>query len=344
MSNRPLKIAILDCTKTVYDEQSSGTVPLGGIERCIISLSRALSNKGHNVKVFAHPQKDEDYKNIRWVSQSHSTKFKADIVIACNDPKLFDLYKKLSGHTEFQPYLWHHNLIGVWKTVRKGRLFPLLKWRPTNIFPGTYHFENYPKCLAGQKNEIIGHGVEDIVLNFPFNNSEAPLPHAAFISQPYRGLENLIQLWKDFIFPANPLAKLFVYGAYQGNKSNLEPSGIFIEKRLPREELLQQLSTKRLALIPGHEDETFCLSAIESQCLRLPVVSFGIGALKERINNGNDGYITETNQEFAEKTLLLLQNDALWTEMSQKAAAYKSISSWSQKAALWENLFRTNQK
>ncbi len=341
MNCPPFKIALLDCTKTIYNEESSDSMAIGGIERCIIALSRALADKGHEVRVFADEKATNHFNNIHWVSKTKATDFKADIVIACNDPTLFDDYKNHSGHTAFQPYLWHHNPVGFWKTIRKGRLLPLLKWSPTNIFLGDYHLAQYPKYLPNSKKAIIGHGVEQSVLNFP-HQVQPPQPHAAFISQAYRGLDHLIQLWKDFIFPELPSAKLFIYSSYDQDSSGLENFGIFMMGRLPRHDLLQHLSTKRLTLIPGHTDETFCLSALESQCLGLPVISFGVGALAERINQGQDGFLVENNQEFAEKTLLLLKNDILWTDMSQKAAAHQSTSSWSQKATLWENLFRIN--
>lgn len=342
MRDHYLRIAILDCTKTIYNEQSSTALPLGGIERCVISLSRALADKGHHVQVFAHEKSGSDYNNIRWVSKSGTTDFKADIVIACNDPKLFDLYALNSGHKDFKPFLWHHNPVGFWKTLRKGRFLPLFKWRPTHIFLGAYHSENYPKFLPCRKKAVIEHGVEESILSFHLPVTP-PQPHAVFISQAYRGLENLVQLWKDYIFPDTPSAKLFIYSTYQPQESDLAAYGIFVEGRLPRQELLQHLSSKRLALIPGHEDETFCLSATESHCLGLPVISFGIGALKERIHNGIDGFVTKSNQDFAEKTLLLLQNYTLWAKMSQNASSRRLTASWQDKAALWESLFRATQ-
>jgi hypothetical protein len=60
MSNS-LKIGILDCTKTIYNEETSEKIPLGGIERCIVSLSRALHNKKCDVRVFSNVSKRTIY-------------------------------------------------------------------------------------------------------------------------------------------------------------------------------------------------------------------------------------------------------------------------------------------
>lgn len=344
MRKNSYKIALVDCTKSIYNEEISSGIALGGIERCIISLSRALSNKGHDVQVFAHEQSESHHNNIRWVSKLHPTPFKADIVIACNDPKLFDLYATNSNHSGFQAFLWHHNPVGFWKTLRKGRLLPLLKWNPTHILLGTDHLLTYPKCLSFQKKMIIEHGVEDSILDFSrsLSDSSPRPPHAAFISQAYRGLENVIDLWKKYVFPEFPSAKLFIYSTYPAKDNSLESFGITIQGRLPREKLLNELSTKRITLIPGHEDETFCLSAIESQCLGLPVISFGIGALKERIQNQDDGFLVSNEKDFAEKILFLLKNDDVWLRMSQKAKEHNLTAAWSYKATLWESLFEDN--
>lgn len=338
MDKHSLKIAILDCTKTFYNEELSKEMPLGGIERCIISLSREFSNKGHTVQVFSNGLQKSTYQNIDWLPKHQTTNFKADIVIACNDPKLFDSYALQSGHTDFKPYLWHHNPVGFWKTIRKGRLLPLIKWTPTIVLLGTSHLKTYPKILSFNKKVIIEHGIETSILKAP-PLSVPPPPHAAYISQSYRGLNNLIHLWKNEIFPANPRAKLFVYSSYENN-DDLSAFGISIEGRQSREKLLNSLSNKRITLIPGHPDETFCLSALESLCLGIPVISFGIGALKERISDGQNGFIVRDNMDFAAKTIRLLNDDSLWQTMSQNAVESRSKSSWSQKEDMWECLFR----
>ncbi len=319
------------------------TTPLGGIERCIISLSRALTNSNLKVRVFSNVNNDIEFKQITWSPKDKLTNFKADIVIACNDPKLFDVYAKNSDHKNFKPYLWHHNPVSYWKTIRKSRLLPLIRWNPTTIFLGTYHQNQYPFLLPAKNPTIIKHGIEDSILNYPTSDSMLPPPpHAAFISQSYRGLEEMVSLWKNSISPQNPDAKLFVYSETQYKRNDLSNYGIYFEGRQPRENLIRSLSQIRLVLTPGHPDETFCLSALESQCLGIPVITFGIGALKERVKDGYDGFIAKDNKDFTNKINDVLNNNDTWSHLSTNAILHKKDSSWSKKSAQWIELFGKN--
>jgi glycosyltransferase involved in cell wall biosynthesis len=334
-----MRIAILDCTATHYNEELSPNLPLGGIERCIISLSRAFYNKGMVVHVYNKTLSGvSEFHGIPWAPLNTAHNFKADVVIACNDACLFDDYATSSGERNFKRFLWLHNPVNLSKTIRKGRFLPLLRWRPEAIFLGTSHIKSTSAFVPFGRKHNIGHGVEDIFLNRPINTTP-PAPHAAFISQSYRGLDDVIRIWKNFIFPKMPQAKLDIYSEWNGDK-NLELYGITLKGRLPRAALLSELSDKRVMLIPGHKDETFCLAAQESLCLGIPVITFGIGSLKERIENGTTGYIAKNESEFAAKTLTLLSDDTLWTEMHNNAAKTRDHAGWGDVAEKWLGLLK----
>jgi glycosyltransferase involved in cell wall biosynthesis len=337
-------IAIMDCTKTIYNEKTSNDIPLGGIERCIINLSRSLFIKGYNVRVFSNVGEAQEYDGIIWHPKNKTTDFKADIVIACNDSKLFDVYEQNSAHKNFKPFLWHHNPIEIWKTIRKGRFIPLIKWNPTTVFLGQAHFNSAPRFfIPSEKNIIIEHGIEDSVLNTPAA-SNLPPPHFAYISQAYRGLEKVISLWKELVYPQNQNARLYLYCDFISEKKEvLEKIGIYPIGRLPRKELIQSLSDKRAILIPGHKDETFCLSAKESLCLGIPVITLGIGCLKERVKDSFNGFIVENNYDFAQKIHLISKDDKMWNDMSKKALMERENASWDTKAEIWVSHFRTNR-
>lgn len=343
MLHRRLKIAFLDCTKTLYNEETAASRPLGGIERCIISLSRALSDQGHEVQVFSNETGSQEVNAIRWSCKYDPTDFRADIVIACNDATLFDLYAAKSGHKNFRPFLWHHNPVRVWREIRKGRALSLARWRPTCVFLGDDHRDDYPVLLRFCPSVIIGHGIEPSVLEAPPVALPVP-PHAAFISQSYRGLDNLIRLWTEYVFPRNPQAQLHVYSDCAQDHATLKQVGIHIRGRVSRTALIDALSHTRVMLIPGHKDETFCLSALEGLCLGIPMVTFGTGSLKERVRDGQDGFLVRNNQEFAEKTLRLLQEDDLWQRMSHTALESRAHATWAEKAVLWDKLFQDGCK
>lgn len=69
------------------------------------------------------------------------------------------------------------------------------------------------KMIPLSRRAIIGHGLEDDVLNYPAANSNVRPPVAVFISQPYRGLPELLALWAEKIHPAAPDARLRIYAS-----------------------------------------------------------------------------------------------------------------------------------
>jgi glycosyltransferase involved in cell wall biosynthesis len=127
------------------------------------------------------------------------------------------------------------------------------------------------------------------------------------------------------------------------DKDALSKFGILIVGRLPRHELINHLKEKRLVVIPGHKDETFCLSALESLCLGIPVITFGFGSLKERVQNDFNGFIVNDDKEFAQKIDILLKDNTIWQEMSKNALLSRNNASWAEKADIWLSHFESQK-
>ena len=111
--------------------------------------------------------------------------------------------------------------------------------------------------------------------------------------------------------------------------------------RLPQEQIAQFYGKTRLMLYPGDEriSETFCLAAAEAQCLGLPVVTSGVGAMKERVTHGRNGMICRSAEETADATIRLLTDDRLWEEMHQGALLERNGLTWDASAKRWEDAF-----
>lgn len=334
-----MRVAILDCTKTNYNEERAPHLSLGGIERCVLSLSRALYNKGLDVRVFNASPAPSTYQNITWAPLSAATDFQADIVIACNDARLFDTYTAQSGHKDFKPFLWLHNPVNLWKTIRKGRLSAIIRWRPVAVFLGKTQQQATSNFIPFSQKTIIEHGIENTILNEQISHAPRP-PHAAFISQSYRGLDDVIDVWKNFIHPKLPNAKLDVY-SQTAQPLHLEKFGITQKGRMTRAQLLSELSDKRLMFIPGHRDETYCLAAAESLCLGIPVITYGYGSLKERVADKKTGIIATTPAEFAEQSIAILTDDVIWLDYHTNAVKTRAGADWDTRAEDWIKLWNT---
>lgn len=336
-----LSILIIDCTDTAYNGQTAPVQALGGIQRCVVGLSSALAQKGFHVAVCNNTPETIEKNNVHWLPKSSATLPAYDIVIACNDACLFDFYAKKSRHKTFLPIVWFHNPVPLGKVIRKGRFTSLLRWRPIGIFLGTEHERTAAKLLPMRQRTIISHGLEDDILGHAHTALDKSRPPVAvYISQAYRGLEDMVKLWKEKIHPALPQANFRIYAANVPKEA--EGDGIQIMDRLNRKELILALENARVCLIPGHKDETFCLAAAECLALNIPVITYGTGALKERVQDGANGYIAQDRDDFALKLKEILQNDHQWKKLHKQGLPETNRLGWISIADRWISLFKNN--
>lgn len=330
-------ILFIDCTEKAYNTNTHATQPLGGIERCILGLSAALSQMGFAVSVWNNTPETIENGLVNWYRKDSGKLPHFDIVIACNDARLFDDYAQVSGKKDFLPILWFHNPVSFGKTLRKRRILPLLRWRPIGVFLGKAHKEGSTKFLSLRSAHIIEHGIEDDFFTAGMTASEtAPPPVAIFISQAYRGLTPLLKLWRDKIHSIIQDAAFHVYSEKPAQTSAAD--SIRFMGRKSRSALLQKMKSARVCLIPGHDDETFCLAAAECSALGIPIITYGTGALKERVRDGVNGYIAKDEGDFAAKLSTLLTEDAVWQKL-HTSALKGPHKKWNEAANEWTALF-----
>lgn len=344
-----MRLVFLDCTDTSYNGDTMRRKPLGGIETVTVSLAEALAAAGHDVCVYNKAAHDEqgDFYGVSWQSyDALSENERASVVIANNDPALFDVYAKKTGAKRFYPVLWMHNRMLVEKTIRKGRFLPFLRWRPHGVFLGSKQYKSCSPLHPFRKKTIIPHGLTESFLGYGVVDSP-PAPQAIFFSQAYRGLSTVVSCWVDYVFPQCPQATLKVFvgnidlqrHGIAMSMDQLKAKNIVFMPRVPKRDLIENIRESRVMMCPGHKDETFCNAAAEANALGVPVVTNGIGALSERIVDGQNGYIVPcgNGRLMGEKSLSLLTDNAVWKEMSQNAIRHTSAMVWDGVAGEWND-------
>ena len=167
-------------------------------------------------------------------------------------------------------------------------------------------------------------GVDDIFLKTEITN-EINKNQGIFISRPDRNLELLLNIWKNKIIKKNDKLKLLA----TENSYNFSDNSIISRKLDHRMKLINDLKSSRVCLIPGHKAELYCLVAEEAKELCVPIVTLGIGCLKERVDHGKTGYIANNKDEFASYTLELFKNDDLWNSMRNNLIKQRGKKTWS---------------
>ena len=318
--------------------------PLGGVETCVVELAEALARRGHRVSVFGEHSSSSEHYNVAYHPIAEIGRNRFDLTVAVSTPMLIR-----PGMSE-KYALWLHNPANY---MRKPRhIIPYIKYRPTVIFLGGYHRSTWLRWIPLFHSRIIENGVGDVFIAGSVADIPPP-PKAIYFSNPRRGLKWLVDLWAHRIHPAAPVAELHIYAGratyslaaddklddallFAGQYGNC---GVVLHEPLPKIALAEQIAASRVMIYRGDLGETYCLAAAECTALGVPVITAGIGALKERVEDGVTGAVTQGDDDFVKKTLEVLKTDALWVSWHKNSLARRGELTWDRRAELWEAEF-----
>jgi glycosyltransferase involved in cell wall biosynthesis len=324
-----------------FSGETMRTASTGGIESSVAQLAEALARRGHDVTVFNGVRAPSREYGVQWRPfEEAGAGARGDIGIAVASPKAF------GGASFRSPIFWLHNPVKTSRIIRRGEVWLLVRTRPLIVVLGAYHASLMPKWLPSKGTAIVHHGIHEDFFR-PEPAPEAPPPRAIFTSQPYRGLDWLLDLWPD-IKRQVPAATFDVFAPKNhqaaANAARNALDGVTFRGSIARAALAQNLRSARVQLIPGHRDETYCLAAAEATASGVPIVSLGIGSLSERVKDGQTGFIARSKDEFIAKTVALLSDDGLWQGMHRACLADASLRRWDERAREWESLFTRLQQ
>jgi glycosyltransferase involved in cell wall biosynthesis len=319
-----------------FDGATLREAPLGGAESAFIHLAEALASLGHEVEARTAKTRPQRLRSVAWANLDDPPPRDVDLLIANRVPALLD------GVLASRKVLWLHNPA---RYLRKPRHFwPLLLHRPPVVVLGRYHASTVPWFIPHRAVHEISLGL-DPSFAAP-GPREAPPPVAIFTSNPERGLDWLVDLWRRDIHPALPQAELHVYAgaATYGGKSAprmegplaaaaaAHDVGVRLFAPLQKRELRQRLLHARVMAYRGDAGETFCLAAAEASACGVPLITGGIGALAERVVDGETGFLARTESAFTERLLQTLRDDDLWRRLHRGCLARPAAPDWEQTA------------
>jgi len=329
-----------------FDGASVEKGPLGGAETAFLSLAVALAGRGHRVRVFNKCATAMQCDGVEWFPLSERMPVQCDLYVANRSDKLLSLVAK-ARHTVF----WIHNPAQYLLKFRY--LWKLLRRRPAIVFSGDYHAASYPGWAPDGGRKIIPYGISNEFLSM--SRDGTPPPRAIFTSNPLRGLDWLLDIWRNRIRPFSPNAELHLfsgaatYGAHGAARiAKMRPvlekadamsaEGVVLRDPVNKIELAQELAAARVLLYRGDPGETFCLAVGEAQATGLPAVVMDIGCVAERLVHGTTGYVAESDDDFVSSTLKLLTDDSHWKSQSEAALATQRKLTWERAAAEFEDL------
>ena len=106
--------------------------------------------------------------------------------------------------------------------------------------------------------------------------------------------------------------------------------------------MIDELKEYRALTYLGHKSDIFTLTAEEAVKLCLPVVTFGIGSLSDRVQHFENGFIAKNDQDFADYTIKLMNDDKFYLQMKSKMMAIRHKNNWEYIAKKWIKKFIDN--
>jgi hypothetical protein len=330
-----------------FDGRHAAEAAIGGAEGAVAGLAEALAARGHDVSVHNRCAGRLDFRGVAWRPLEEGLPDAADLYIANRAWTLIDLLP-----TAKRRAFWLHNparYVLKWRYLRR-----LWRRRPVLVFAGPTHAAGYPAWAPGERLEIPL-GVAD-AFRHRAATGRAPRPRALFASNPLRSLDWVLDVWAERIRPRVAAAELHVFagaahygatGAAKGSAMQpildkaaaLASAGVVLRRPVRHAELAAALVEARLLLYRGDAGETFCLAAAEAQAMGVPLVTEGLGSLRERLRDGETGFVAMGQAAFAEAAIRLLQDDELWLRHHRAALTTQRGLAWEEVAGIWENGF-----
>lgn len=350
LMTKPTHIVLIDCTNADYTSETVLHKPLGGIPNGTISLSRELHARGYKVTVLNNVSKNVTLNGIEWRNRRDKitiTTPSETVIIANNDPNLFCDYDDAIQQGTI-PILWIRNKLNFKRFKRNARWKSYFKYRPTGVFLSHDAINVTPFYYPFKNKVIIPHFLQDRFFDDTYKADVTDPKKVFFITHPHRGLKKSVALWQKYIHPVHKDAEFHIYAHADGVMSAtnstqqiLEQSNIKIMPRCTHGDLMEKLSSATAMFYPGNKDETFCFAAAEAQALGVPVITQGIGSLKERIIHGETGFVEKNDAFFVQSLNKVLSDKELQSRMaiaakksSQKLRANKILDQW-------EDLFKS---
>jgi glycosyltransferase involved in cell wall biosynthesis len=327
-------IIIIDNSDLSYSGNDINGTVVRGTEASLILLSEQFVRMGINVDYCNSIQKKSKVNGVNYFNKNDIVKQKQyDLAIAISDANEFrrvSSLKKAVFSNSNQP---------IEKFIRKKQLLPFLKFKPTLITLCDYQYKKRSFFTSFYGKKTIPITVDPKFLDIEINQNFLPEKKVVYNIRSNRNLNHLIKIWCDKIFPSNNDFKLYITPNLIDYNDFHKKNNIFLRTIGSRSEMIDEMKNYRALTYLGHKSDIFTLTAEEAIKMCLPVVTFGIGSLKERVSHNETGFIAKNDQEFADYTVKLLNDDDFYLDLKKKMKNKRKENNWEFIANEWAIFF-----
>lgn len=272
-----------------------------------LRLAREQAKQGHTVTIYAAPN-SSDASPILWQSIPRSEGDKkqdnaALLTRALTSPEHdifhshFDSLHYSLAHLTSKPIVCTQHWFPDEKIAGAARQF---NGSNVHVVPVTHFMEREDTKLGIRMEKMIHHGI-DLSLFTPTNGPHARLIFIGRIT-PGKGVKEAVELAQktgndlDIVGKVNDADREY----WNSILPHVDGEHIRYLGVQPQEKVAELFSQARAFLFPNRHEEAFGQVIIESQASGTPVIASRTGTSDELIQNGETGFICETEQEFVE--------------------------------------------
>ena len=328
------KIIIIDNSNLSYSGEDIDGNILRGTETSLILLAEQFAKMGIHVDFCNSINKHLNINGVNYFHKNNiNKKIIYDLAIVISDANEF---KRVSS---IKKAVFSNSNQPIEKFIRKKQLIPFLKYKPTLITLCDYQFKKRSFFTSFYGKKTIPISVDPKFLEVKIDLNNLPERKVVYNIRSNRNLDKLIKIWVEKIFPINNEFKLYITPGLINYYEKLSNKGIFLRNLGTRQDMIDELQNYRALTYLGHKSDIFTLTAEEAIKLCLPVVTFGIGSLKERVSHLETGFIAKNDQEFADYTVKLLSDDEFFLNIKKKMYSKRHENNWVSIANEWVDYF-----
>jgi len=324
--------------------------PLGGPEKAFASLPGALSRRGHVVRAFNRSPHSMGIENVSWINWEGRKPPITEVLIAFRKPTLLEFTRAVSARV-----LWVAGHAGYLNTQAAADM--LSRTSAKIVFSADAQRKTF-KPNSQIRLHTIQPAVRDEYRNAGPMDAKGKKPTAVVTAHPKHGLDWAVTLWVEKIRPRLPDGELQVYSTSL-HKAQEDPakvpdelkeilalvtkaasSGVVIKAPRGDVDMASNYRYARVHLYPSVEQDLMASTLLESQAVGVPAVCRPLGAVGERIVDGQTGYLAATDEAFVDHAVRLLTEDSAFDTVSGAARAHGRRRSWDSVAGEFESVFR----
>ncbi len=332
-----------------FDGATPGTRALGGAEKAFANLASALAARGHDVTAINRCDYQASVDDVLWVPFETPRPPECDVLIAFRKPELLDEI----DDPAVKSILWMWGQPKILNQPVNQKL--LEKHDPVLVFVGESHRQAW-KSWRDFKEAVIVPGIADSYIDA--ETSKVPPPVAVVTTHPLHGLQNMLRLWQENIYPKNDKAELHIYSASLFNGAvndrfkditdevaGARVANVSVKSPDSDSEMAAAYRSARVHFYPVIGSEFYGSTLAESQASGTPAVIYVGGGktdvIKELISNGQTGYLVPDDDAFINLALKLLAEDTtIYQSLSRDAKTLQAGRNWQSVAIEFEALWK----